>query len=238
MTEKINTIKTEQFNNFIWKRIPIEHNYITIACCLSEYKENNSENFFENIPNESTKKLLQYIINIMPSYGVVNIDNFRDFVFHKDKVIDSNNEISKIKNIKFDSGSDTPSEKDLEYIEEKIKKLNNKKTYIFTYPSLSLDTTNDVSEIENNLKKMLNLSISNYFNESHKLCFGKIENIPKHILCMADYVFFEDKDVLNKYLEMFNHNIRINKSNTSIYVLDKCNYEYYNLFSFNNHLQL
>jgi hypothetical protein len=56
MTEKINTIKTEQFNNFIWKRIPIEHNYITIACCLSEYKENNSENFFENIPNERTKK--------------------------------------------------------------------------------------------------------------------------------------------------------------------------------------
>jgi hypothetical protein len=231
MTEKINTIKTEQFNNFIWKRIPIEHDYITIACCLSDYKENNSENLFENISNETTKKLLQYIINIMPSYCVFNIEKFSDFIFHKNKKIEPNNELSKLKNIKFKSGSDNPSEKDLEYIEEKIKKLNNKKTYIFTYPF-----NNTVEGEQDNLKKMLNLSISNHFNETHKLCFGKIENIPKHILCMADYIFFEDKDVLNKYLEMFNHNIRINKSNTSIYVLDKCNYEYYNLFSFNNYL--
>ena len=223
MTEKINTIKTEHFNNFIWKRIPIEHDYITIACCLSEYKENNSENLFENVSNETTKKLLQYIINIMPSYCVFNIEKFSDFIFHKDKIIESNSELSKLKNIK------CSSEKDLEYIEEKIKKLNNKKTYIFTYPS-----SNILEGEEENLKKMLNLSISNYFNETHKLCFGKIENIPKHILCMADYIFFEDKDVLNKYLEIFNHNIRITKSNTSIYVLDKCNYEYYNLFSFNN----
>ena len=225
MTEKINTIKTEQFNNFIWKRIPIEHDYITIALCLSDYKKNNSENLFENISNESTKKLLQYIINIMPSYCVVNVENFSDFIFHKNN--ESDLDLKKIKN--------TSLNKDIEYLEKRIKKINNKKTYIFKYSSNNseIESKND----ENiNLKKILNLGISNHFNETHKLCIGEIENIPKHILCMADYVFFEDKDILNKYLEMFHHNIRINKSNTSIYLLDKCNYEYYNLFSFNNHL--
>jgi hypothetical protein len=232
MTEKINTIKTEQFNNFIWKKIPIEQDYITIVFCLSKYNSLNSEKIFEDILNENTKKLLNYIINIMPSYCVVNVENFSDFIFHKNN--ETNLDLKKIKN-NINNIHLNQENQDIEYLEKRIKKINNKKTYIFTYNSNSeIESKNNDENI--NLKKIFNLSISDHFNETHKLCIGEIENIPKHILCMADYIFFEDKDILNKYLEMFHHNIRIYKSNTSIYLLDKCNYEYYNLFSFNNHL--
>jgi hypothetical protein len=70
----------------------------------------------------------------------------------------------------------------------------------------------------------------------HKICIGEINNIPKDIISLADYILFEDINVLNEYLQSFNHNIRITNSNTSIYILDKCNYEYYKLFSFDKYI--
>ena len=37
--KKTSTIKTELFNNFSWKRLPLEHDYITILFCLDKYKK-------------------------------------------------------------------------------------------------------------------------------------------------------------------------------------------------------
>ena len=83
---------------------------------------------------------------------------------------------------------------------------------------------------------MFNVSINSDFNITHKLYIGEIDNISKYTLSIADYIFFENKDVLNKYLQSQNHNIRIKESDTPLYLLDKCNYEYYQLFSFKKHI--
>jgi len=126
-------------------------------------------------------------------------------------------------------------------LKEKIKKVENKKTCIFTYNTIAdTDTVKNVNINEKfydkTLKNVLDMSINNNFNESHKICIGEINNIPKNIISVADYIFFENMDILNEYFQTFNYNIRIQTSNTQLYLIDKCNYEYYQLFSFTKHL--
>ena len=215
---KSSTIKTNLFDNFIWKRLPIEHDYITIIFCLDKYKNtDNSDDFLSNIENENTKKAIKYIINIMPHNCIINIDDYSNYKYYKDnleKNIELDNIIDKLKKLEID--------KDINFVKDRLNKLQQKKSYIFTYS----DTSN----------KLLNITFDSKFNETHRLCVGEIENIPKYNLSIADYIFFENKDVLNKYLESQNHNLRIKISDAPLFLIDKCNYEYYNLFNFNKHI--
>lgn len=228
VTDKINTIKTDKFNNFMWKRIPIDHDYITIVFCVSEYK-NTSENFFDNLTNDNIKRALKYVLNVMPLKCVVNVQTYEQFIdefnnIEKDTLLEKNIDILEKKiNMK---------ENDVNYLKKKVNNLNNKKTYIFNY---SDDKSDDTVYLET--KKICDISINNHFHETHKVCIGRIDNIPKNILSISDYIFFENREVLNKYLESYNHNMRINSNNTynGMYVIDKCNYEYYHLFSFNKY---
>ena len=215
---KSSTIKTNLFDNFIWKRLPIEHDYITIIFCLDKYKNtDNSDDFLSNIENENTKKAIKYIINIMPHNCIINIDDYSNYKYYKDnleKNIELDNIIDKLKKLEID--------KDINFVKDRLNKLQQKKSYIFTYS----DSSN----------KLLNITFDSKFNETHRLCVGEIENIPKYNLSIADYIFFENKDVLNKYLESQNHNLRIKISDAPLFLIDKCNYEYYNLFNFNKHI--
>jgi hypothetical protein len=226
VTEKINTIKTDSFNNFIWKRLPIEHEYITIAFCVSDFKTNSdNSNDLNDFLNKDVQKLLQYVLNIMPFKCILNVDNYKEFIeFNKDK-----EDKKPLKNIIDNIHEyDYLEKNELEQTEKNINKLNNKKTYIFTYT----DNEEDENKI---LKNIFDISINEHFSETHKICIGEIKNIPKNILSISDYIFFENKDILNQYLEQSNHNIRINTTNSSVYLIDKCNYEYFHLFLFNKH---
>lgn len=209
------TIKTDLFNNFKWKRLPIEHEYITIIFCLDKYKKiYNSDDFLSCVENTNTKRAIKYILNIMPYKCIVNIDDYSNYKYYKDK-LEKNIEVDKmIEKIKTKS--------DINIIKDRLNKLEEKKSYIFTY--------------DENSNKILNITFDSEFNETHRLCIGEIENIPKYNLSVADYIFFENKDILNKYLESQNHNLRIKTSNAELYLIDKCNYEYYNLFNFTKHI--
>ena len=221
------SIQTDLFNSFTWKRLPIEHDYITIVFCLSKYKNiDTSSNFIENILNNNTKKAIQYIINIMPYKCIVDIENYENFKYHKDNIDDNSNVSEQLKKLKSQIKEENTNE--ITDLENRLKIINNKKTYIFTYPNKE--------KHEEELKNILDISINDNFNEMHKICIGEINNIPKDIISLADYILFEDINVLNEYLQSFNHNIRITNSNTSIYILYKCNYEYYKLFSFDKYI--
>jgi hypothetical protein len=232
---KTTTIKTDLFNNFKWKRLPIEHDYITIVFCLDEYKNTDSSNIFmENITNEKIKKAIKYILNVMPYQCIIDVDKYNNFLtFQENKHIVENNitheldklnQIDKLKN----------NESDTQLLKDKINKIQNKKTFLFTYNNQN--DQNDQNDIDHTLKIMYNISINSHFKDTHKICIGEVNSIPKSILSVADYIFFENKDVINNYFETFNHNIRIKTSNTELYMLDKCNYEYYQLFNFDKHV--
>lgn len=230
--EKTITIKTDLFDNFSWKKLPLEHDYVTVVFCISKFKntELSSDNFLENIENENIKKSIKYILNIMPCQCVVNIDNYETFKNY----IKNDNSVtsSKLKNLNEPTNTTKPTfvdEDELFNLTEKIKKIENKKTCIFTY-----DTE---KYYDKTLQNIFDMSINNNFNESHKLCIGEINKIPKNIISIADYIFFENMDILNEYFQTFNYNIRIQTSNTQLYLIDKCNYEYYQLFSFTKHLK-
>ena len=241
--EKTITIKTEFFDNFTWKKLPIDHDYVTIVFCISKFKNtqqySRTNNFLENIENENVKKSIKYILNIMPCQCFVNIGSYKEFKNYiqnenSESISNKLNENSKITDI---------SENELLKLKEKIKKIENKKTCIFTYDtSTNINTDNDTNSTENfydkTLKNVFDMSINNNFNESHKICIGEINDIPKNIISVADYIFFENMDILNEYFKTFNYNIRIQTSNTPLYLIDKCNYEYYQLFSFTKHLKL
>lgn len=217
---KSSTIKIDLFNNFIWKRLPVEHDYITIIFCLDEYKNtDNSDDFLLFIKNENTKKAIKYILNIMPYKCIVNIDDYSNYKYYKDnleKNVELDKMINKIQKLEID--------KDINTVKDRLNNSQLKKSYIFTY--------------DNTPNKLLNIAFNSDFNETHRLCIGEIDNIPKYNLCVADYIFFENKDILNKYLETQNHTLRINSSNAQLYLIDKCNYEYYNLFNFDKHVIL
>jgi len=215
---KSSTIKTNLFDKFIWKRLPIEHDYVTIIFCLDKYKNtDNSDDFLSNIENENTKKAIKYIINIMPHNCIINIDDYSNYKYYKDN-LEKNIELDNI----IDKLTKLETDKDINFVKDRLNKLQQKKSYIFTYS----DTSN----------KLLNITFDSKFNETHRFCVGEIENIPKYNLSIADYIFFENKDVLNKYLESQNHNLRIKISDAPLFLIDKCNYEYYNLFNFNKHI--
>ena len=223
--KKTTTIKTDLFNNFIWKRFPIEHDYITILFCLDKYKNtDNSDDFMKYIENDDIKKAITYILNIMPYKCVININDYSNYKFYKDD-LDNNKELDNLIK-KIDKLS-----KDTNTLKERIKNIENKKTFVFSCDKEPIDNYTNES-----LSKMFNVSINSDFNITHKLYIGEIDNISKYTLGIADYIFFENKDVLNNYLQSQNHNIRIKDSDTPLYLLDKCNYEYYQLFSFKKHI--
>lgn len=228
---KITTIKTDLFNNFNWKRLPIEHDYITIVFCLDKYKNmDNSNIFMDNIINDNIKKAIKYILNIMPYQCIIDVEKYNNFViFKENKHIVENNlthELDKLDKIDKLKNCD-----DIQILKDKIHKIQNKKTFLFTYNS-----QNEKNDTEHTLKNMYNISINSHFNDTHKICIGELNSIPKSILSVADYIFFENKDIINNYFETFHHNIRIQTSNTELYMLDKCNYEYYQLFNFDKHI--
>jgi hypothetical protein len=215
------TINTKSFDNFNWKRLPLEHDYVTIIFCLDNFKiTDNSSDILSFIENENTKKAIKYILNIMPHECIINIDDYLNYQHYKDNKDNKDNILLKLDklNVKYNILNDD----NIKFLEEKIKSINDKKTYIFTY--------ND------NMNKYLNITLDSKFNETHRLCIGEIDNIPKYNLSVADYIFFENKDILNKYLESQKHNLRITSSNAPFYLLDKCNYQYYHLFNFNKHI--
>lgn len=224
--KKTTTIKTDLFNSFIWKRFPIDHDYITILFCLDEYKNtDNSDDFMKYIENDDIKKAITYILNIMPYKCIININDYSNYKYYKDNLEENkelNNLIKKIDDL----------DKDTNLLKERIKKIENKKTFIFSSDNKGItdDFTNE------SLSKMFNVTINSDFNITHKLYIGEIGNISKYTLSVADYIFFENKNVLNKYLESQNHNIRIKDSDSPLYLLDKCNYEYYQLFNFKRHI--
>ena len=219
MPKEKTTIKTDNFDNFNWKKLPIEQDYITIIFCIESYKDNDKYYFMKNVENDKIKKALTYILNIMPYKCIVNVDSYNNFIEYKNEI--DNNELSiKLKKLKIENNN-------FENLENKINKISNKKTYLFTY-------TNE-QYTENSLKNIFDISINTHFNETHKICIGELKNIPKSILSIADYIFFENKDILNNYFEMLNHNIRIQTSNSELFLLDKCNYEHYQLFNFDKH---
>lgn len=219
MPKEKTTIKTDNFDNFNWKKLPIEQDYITIIFCLENYKDSDKYDFMKNIENDKIKRALTYILNIMPYKCIVNVDYYNNFIEYKNEI--DNNELSiKLKKLKIENNN-------FENLENKINKISNKKTYLFTY-------TNE-QYTENSLKNIFDISINTHFNETHKICIGELKNIPKSILSIADYIFFENKDILNNYFEMLNHNIRIQTSNSELFLLDKCNYEHYQLFNFDKH---
>jgi len=224
--KKTTTIKTDLFNSFIWKRFPIDHDYITILFCLDKYKNtDNSDDFMKYIENDDIKKAITYILNIMPYKCIININDYSNYKYYKDNLDENkelNNLIKKIDDL----------DKDTILLKERIKKIENKKTFIFSSDNkgITYDFTNE------SLSKMFNVTINSDFNITHKLYIGEIRNISKYTLSVADYIFFENKNVLNKYLESQNHNIRIKDSDSPLYLLDKCNYEYYQLFNFKRHI--
>lgn len=223
MTKEKTTIKTDNFDNFNWKKLPIEHDYITIVFCLEKYKEHDKYDFMKNIENDKIKKALTYILNIMPYKCIVNVDSYNNFIEYKNETNkdDIYIKLKKIKNrLKIENSN-------FQNLENKINKINNKKTYLFTYTSEQYT--------ENSLKNIFDININTHFNETHKICIGELKNIPKSILSIADYIFFENKDILNNYFEMLNHNIRIQTSNSELFLLDKCNHEHYQLFNFDKH---
>lgn len=226
--KKTTTIKTDLFNNFIWKRFPIEHDYITILFCLDNYKNtDNSDDFMKYIENDEIKKAISYILNLMPYKCIINVNDYLNYKFYKDN-LDDNKELDFIikKIDKLQQDQDTNS------LKERIKKIENKKTFIFSCNSREI-----VNDLKNeSLSKMLDVTLNLDFNNTHKLYIGEIENFSKYTLTIADYIFFENKNALNKYLELQNHNIRIKESDSSLYLLDKCNYEHYQLFNFRKHL--
>ena len=138
--------------------------------------------------------------------------------------------------------SDGRNNDEINKLKNKLKNIYKKKTFIFNY----YDNKDKINETPNNKecemfcdKKyscMYNVSLNEHFNDTHKLCIGEIENIPKYILSIADYIFFDSKENINKYLESYAHFLRVGSSNASLYLIDKCNYEYYQLFHFNKHL--
>lgn len=214
-TKQCNTIVTGKINNFLWKRMPIEHEYINIVFCVSDYTNKNL-NIFENTLNPSTKKSLKHILNIMPMCCITDIKTYKEFVSSKKINFQDilNEKECKIENL---------DEKTIKELNEKICKINNKKTYIFSYD-------------EKNKNEILNIKINNEFNDMHKICIGKFENIPKNVLGVSDYIFFDNQKELNKYFESSHHNIRIQNSTTLIYAIDKCNYKDFHLFSFDKYL--
>jgi hypothetical protein len=260
---KTTTIKTQYFNNFTWKRLPLEHDYINIVFCVSNYKnKDKTNNFLENINNENIKKAIKYILNIMPYQCIVNIDNYNNFINNINNIEISSPILDKINNNKMK----IDNKNNINILKNKVKKNNNKKTYIFTYESENdcdnvKDTNNEnylnnndndndnndnnnynnykeckYNSVEQQLKNILNYSINIHFNEIHNISIGEINNIPNNILSLADYIFFENVDILNTYLTKSNHNIRIKTGNAYVYLIDKCNYEYYQLFNFNKHI--
>jgi hypothetical protein len=228
LENKHSTIKTGLFNNFVWNRLPIEHDYITIIFCLDKYKNtDNSNDFLLPIENEDTKNAIKYILNIMPYKCIINIDDYSNYRYYRDNMTynkDNKDDtiIEKLDKLNI-KNKDTINKTEIEYIKNKLKKIEEKKTYIFTY--------------DENKNKILNMSIDLEFNNTHRVCIGELENISKCCLSVSDYIFFENIDILNKYLETQNHNLRIKKSDAPIYLIDKCNYEYYNLFNFNKHIK-
>ena len=164
--KKITTVKTEFFDNFIWKKLPLEHDYITIVFCVSKFKntEQSSNNFLENIENESIKKSIKYILNIMPCQCFVNISSYNEF---KNYINDNNSVLLSNKlneNIIRNSNSDC-SENELLKLKEKIKMIENKKTCIFTYCA---ETNVPLKFYDKTLKNVFDMSINNNFNHKKK----------------------------------------------------------------------
>ena len=204
------------------------------------------------IENDNIKKAIKYLLNIMPYKCITNVNDYSNYKYYKDNLeedIEIDNLINKIDKLKNehilkDVNNLKPSqeiESEINILKKKIIKLQNKKTFISTFYKnsdyfSSLPECSSSRFIHESLSKMFNLGIHSDFNETHKLFIGEFENIPKYNLSIADYIFFENKDILNKYLESQNHNLRIKTSNSSLYLIDKCNYEYYQLFNFNKHI--
>lgn len=217
------TIKTDNFNNFNWKRLPIEHDYITIVFCLKDYNNiDYSKDIIENINNINTKKALKYILNIMPYQCIIDVDKYENYMIFKDnKHVIENNIATKLDIINNHFNVNT----------DHLQKILDKKTFIFNCTSKQ-----NINDVEHNIKKMYDLSICDNFNETHKIYIGELNNIPKYVLSIADYVFFDDYNTLNEYLTDLFHNVRITNSNSNLYLLDKCNNEYYQLYDFIKHI--
>lgn len=243
------TVLTNNFNNFKWKRLPLEHDYISIIFCIDNYNPNNIDNsnntfnvnnanvdkmtiedVIKNI-NTDTQKAIKYILNIMPYQCVLNLNNYNIFLQYI-----KNDTISPI--ITDIENNEDIKKEEKNILIKKISKFNNKKTFIQLFNSFE-NNSNDVNNIDKSINNIYNITINNHFNEIHRLCIGDLDNIPKSVLSVADFVFFENKETLNKYLKSMNHNVIIQNSKTqqgSLYLLDKCNHENYQLYNFNKHI--
>jgi|UniRef100_A0A6C0I6L7 hypothetical protein len=220
------TIKTDNFNNFDWIRLPVEHDYITIIFCLKDHNNiDYSKDIIDNINNSNVRKAFKYILNIMPYQCIIDVDKYENYmIFKENKHVIENDRTTDIDNI----NKITESKVNVEH----LRKILDRKTFIF-----NCTKEQNINDVTNDINKIFNLSICEYFHETHKIYIGELNNIPKSVLSISDYVFFDDYNTLNEYLTMFFHNIRITNSNSDLYLLDKCNNEYYQLYNFTKHIQ-
>jgi len=222
-------IFTDNFNKFYWKSLPIEKDYCNITLCTSyltnisdnnnstEYKDDISY-YINNINNANTQKTLKYILDIMPFICILNIESYEMFLNSenlKDDIETSTNiDKNNLKNI---------DQNKIDKVSDIVKNTTRKLTYINFYDKKKDD--------------ILNITINKNFNKIHRVCIGDISNIPKDTLSVSDYIFFDDIEQINKYFLLSNYHISIKDTNSKIYLVDKCNYKDYQLFSFENYIK-
>lgn len=219
------TISTDNFNNFYWKSLPIEKDYCNVTICTSNMIEPQCENkdeisyYINKINNVNTQKTLNYILDIMPFTCILNIESYEMFL-NSEKLKDNIETNTRIDEKKF---KDISNKKINDTINI-IKKITSKITYVNFYN-------------ENNKQDILNISMNKKFDKMHRVCIGDISNIPKDTLSLSDYIFFDSIDQINKYFRLSNFRIEIRDTNSKIYLVDKCNYKDYQLFSFDNYIK-
>jgi hypothetical protein len=210
---------------FAWKQLPMEMNHVNIAFCTNHLDESllKSGSFDGNISNCFTalksKLILQHIVATMPFTCFVDIDSNQCL----EAIHQSANENELSKNLICPKLKIT--EDDKKQLMQKLNRLLALKTCIFTFTDIQNEWNKQMFYTHMNL---------NYSNITHRLFVGKVENIPKSILGMCDFIFIEDTESINNYLQKMNHSLRITFSDFSTYVIDKKNYINSVVFSYDD----
>lgn len=210
---------------FQWNRLPIELDSVNIAFCTNNLNKTlmESQHFNGDVSQcfteQKSQLFFQHILGTMPFTCFVDLDTDRSLSVLT-KIQNNNENLNKMISPELNLSDD-----DRTTMIERLSKQISKKTCIFTFTKSSKEWNKQMFYTHMNFK---------YDGTTHRLFVGEMENIPKSVLNLCDYIFIEETNTLNQYLEQMNHSTRITFSDFSTYVIDKRNYINSVVFSYND----